>query len=301
MTKKKIIWVDDDLQLISSLRQMFFDNGFLIESCQTLTEAHSKLKSNYTNNLLIDVEFPNSKKEGIIFLENIVKEFPNLKAIIFTGFPESDDAVQVIRKKLAADYIQKGNLNSKDEIKSFFDRLHKIFLNNKVLETQTEKPPKKKILTPNPVWYVVILALLAFLFGQNQLEGCFSNKNEKSPNTEASFKTKKKIDTLKLDYLKTHPILDNTINVSNSFNYLRIGGINKDSLQINGMDENGNQASFSLHDEYLETNIHNRPILEIRFKNKFYKLKIEGKINNYKMIITELDTSSIHLKSINEM
>ncbi|MCB9296248.1 MAG: response regulator [Lewinellaceae bacterium] len=127
---KRIIWVDDDIQFISNMREMFSDYGFIVESCTNLTEAYKKLKQGHTNNILVDVEFPNSNKEGITFLENIIHDFPNLNAVIYTAYPETDDAVKVLKEKLAADYIRKDNLLSKYKRDLFFKRLHENFKEN---------------------------------------------------------------------------------------------------------------------------------------------------------------------------
>lgn len=127
---KKIIWVDDNIKLISDMREMFSDHGFLVDSCTNLTEAYQKLKQGHTNNILVDVEFHNSNKEGITFLENIVDEFPEINAVIYTGYPETDDVVKIIKNKLAADYIRKGSLLTKSKRDLFFKRLHQTFKEN---------------------------------------------------------------------------------------------------------------------------------------------------------------------------
>lgn len=122
-----VVWLDDDLKLMNAAERHFANHGIQLLKCTTTTQALTLLRSNLSNNLLLDVEFPNSEKDGLLFLDQILQIRPNLNVVIYTAHPEIDDAVRVIKNKLAADYIHKTALLLKEEENAFFNKLHQSF------------------------------------------------------------------------------------------------------------------------------------------------------------------------------
>ncbi|MBK7806305.1 MAG: response regulator [Saprospiraceae bacterium] len=166
---KQIIWVDNDVEIMKNSYNMFNDYGFIVHTCTNLTDAYSYLKKGFCNNLLIDVEFPNSNKEGLTFLENIYKEFPSLKIIIYTGYPDLYDAVKYIKNKFADDYLQKGSLMSEEQRKIFFRPLNNTFVDYPIIEYSQEYLTYNEF-EDDELWrwrkptLIVVLTLLFSLF-----------------------------------------------------------------------------------------------------------------------------------------
>lgn len=125
--EKKIIWADDDEKLMEKSELIFNDNGFTIIKCNSIAEALKQVMIGASNNLLLDIDFPGNPKEGLIFLEEIKRINPSLNIVLFTGFPELDDAVNSIKSLLASDYIAKPIPLSADKRTEFFNKLHNSF------------------------------------------------------------------------------------------------------------------------------------------------------------------------------
>jgi len=107
MIKKKVIWVDDNIELLKSSEFIFNENGIELILCSSIAQALKQVLAGVSNNLLLDINFPQNPKEGLIFLEQIKKVNPQLKVVLFTGYPETDEGVIAIKELMASDYIAK--------------------------------------------------------------------------------------------------------------------------------------------------------------------------------------------------
>ena len=101
------------MKFMKTAEPLFEDYGFEIIKCVSIAQALEAVNNKDSNFLLLDVDFPNSKKEGLIFLEQLRKMHPQLNVVVFTGYSDSDDAVTAIRDFYAFDYIQKPILHTK--------------------------------------------------------------------------------------------------------------------------------------------------------------------------------------------
>jgi len=124
---KKIIWADDDARLMTEAEPLFYDYGFNIIKCNSISKALKEIHLGSTDNLLLDIDFPESPKEGLIFLEQLRIINPYLKVVLFTGFPEIDDAVIAIKKLMAYNYISKPIPVERTRRDKFFKKLHDAF------------------------------------------------------------------------------------------------------------------------------------------------------------------------------
>ncbi|MDC8003850.1 PD-(D/E)XK nuclease domain-containing protein [Aureisphaera galaxeae] len=127
MKKIKVIWVDDDITLLNKSEYLFNEYGFDIIKCSTISEALKQVLSGFSDNILLDVDFPGNPKEGILFLEQLGKINPNLKIILFTAYPEMNDKVRLLRDNLALDYLSKPLPLNECEVVDFFHRLRRSF------------------------------------------------------------------------------------------------------------------------------------------------------------------------------
>ncbi len=131
-----VIWIDDEIQTMNDFEPLFNDYGFNIIKCPTLGLGLQKIKDEISFNILLDVNFPNSEKEGMIFLESLFEISPNLRIVIFTGYPNFVDAFNAGSRLGAAAYLQKPIPLSDEAKKIFFNKLHNIF-DAKVIDKRT--------------------------------------------------------------------------------------------------------------------------------------------------------------------
>jgi len=123
----KVLWVDDDMDLILNYQDLFLENGINVISANTISEALKFILNEEINNMILDVSFPGNDREGLVFLEQIKIINPDLKVILLTGYPKQSDRVIALEELLAADYIQKPIPIEDAETEYFFERLKGSF------------------------------------------------------------------------------------------------------------------------------------------------------------------------------
>lgn len=101
---KKILLVDDDSELRSSLHEIFRDDGFFVGEASSGTDALQRLKAESFDLVLLDMVMPGLK--GMDTLAEIKKKHPRTKVILFTAFATIQHAVDAM-KMGASDYIAK--------------------------------------------------------------------------------------------------------------------------------------------------------------------------------------------------
>jgi FixJ family two-component response regulator len=125
---KKVIWVDDDAKAMSIYKDVFLEYSLDVIMCPSIAEALKHINEGITPNVLLDINFPNSPKEGMIFLEQIHKIRTGMRVVMLTGFPKSEDIVIALRDLKAMDYIEKPIPIRRKELESFFEKLHNAFI-----------------------------------------------------------------------------------------------------------------------------------------------------------------------------
>ncbi len=104
MVEKRIIIVDDDKQLLKSLRSLLSSEGYHVEVAENGKEAIRKAKNKFYNLALLDIRLPDMK--GTKLLIDMDGNYPKMKKIVVTGYPDLDNAVESLN--LGADaYIIK--------------------------------------------------------------------------------------------------------------------------------------------------------------------------------------------------
>jgi DNA-binding NtrC family response regulator len=101
---KTILLVDDDRQILESLKVILESEGYAVETAESGEEAVTKNKSNVFDAAFLDIRLPGM--QGTELLAALHKESPRMVKIMMTGFPSLDNAVASL--KLGADaYIMK--------------------------------------------------------------------------------------------------------------------------------------------------------------------------------------------------
>ena len=109
MTKKKeLLIVEDDINIIESLSDIFIDNDFAVSSCFNGEEAMNLITSNPTrfDLILSDIMMPNMN--GISFLENLSKNKKLAQIpVVFLTAKKDTSAIKRAFKLGVYDYIEK--------------------------------------------------------------------------------------------------------------------------------------------------------------------------------------------------
>ncbi len=101
---KKILIVDDDAELRSTLTEILGEAGYRIDKAASGREALDKIHSADFDIILLDLMMPGMN--GMEVLSEVRKTRPRIKVIIITAFATVNNAVDAI-KKGASDYISK--------------------------------------------------------------------------------------------------------------------------------------------------------------------------------------------------
>jgi len=131
--KRKILFVDDEKQILKSLRRVFFKseyNCFYADS----GEKALKILNEYNINLIIsDVRMP--EMDGFELLKKVKDDYPEVIRLILSGYSKKEDVVDALGKNLMRTYLQKPWNNSEllNIIRKVFE-FEDIIADEKLLE-----------------------------------------------------------------------------------------------------------------------------------------------------------------------
>lgn len=100
----RVLVVDDDENIRKVLVAILEDEGYIVDSVGTGTEAIERSKRKFYNVALIDIRLPDM--EGIELLTKIKDTTPKMRKVIVTGYPTLQNAVDAVNKGADA-YIVK--------------------------------------------------------------------------------------------------------------------------------------------------------------------------------------------------
>jgi DNA-binding NarL/FixJ family response regulator len=109
-TKKTVLIVDDDVQVLKSLKIWLRSEGFNIEIAPDREKALKIVEEKEIDAALVDLRM--IKDDGINISKRLKTFDKHLKIIILTGYPSFDTAVEAM-KIGAFDYLSKGSSNEK--------------------------------------------------------------------------------------------------------------------------------------------------------------------------------------------
>ena len=102
--KYKILIVDQDEEVISTLRKRLEQDGYKVETAQSAIEAFEKIKSDKYHIVLIDIAMP--KIDGVQLLREIKKYDPMTQIIMMTEHSTMDKILSSLEYG-ANDYVYK--------------------------------------------------------------------------------------------------------------------------------------------------------------------------------------------------
>lgn len=109
-TKQTVLIVDDDVQVLKSLKIWLKNEGFKVEIAPDRDKALNIVENNEIAVALVDLRM--IEDDGINIAKRLKTFDRKLKIIILTGYPSFDTAVEAM-KIGAFDYISKGSSNEK--------------------------------------------------------------------------------------------------------------------------------------------------------------------------------------------
>jgi len=103
--KKKILFVDDEEQILKSLRRIFFKSEYNCFFALSGKEALVYLKEYDINLIISDIRMP--VMNGFELLEKAKKYYPNVIRIALSGYSDRSDVITALEKNLAKIYLYK--------------------------------------------------------------------------------------------------------------------------------------------------------------------------------------------------
>lgn len=104
MGQKKILVVDDEPVVCSSVRKILSRHGYLVEGSYSGQEALQRIEQNSYELVILDLVMP--EISGIEVLKMIKERWPEIKVIVITGYASVNSAIESIRKG-AEEYVPK--------------------------------------------------------------------------------------------------------------------------------------------------------------------------------------------------
>ena len=102
--KYKILIVDDDETIRSTMKAILEDEGYSVDSAANGKEAIKKTQEQSYNLALLDIRLPDM--EGVELLKLMKEPMPRMRKIMVTGFPSLQNAVEAVNKNADAYLIK---------------------------------------------------------------------------------------------------------------------------------------------------------------------------------------------------
>lgn len=114
----KILFVDDEKSILSSLRRLMFDEPWECQFVQSAKEALTFLEKNAIDLVVSDVVMP--EMDGIEFLAEVQRRYPSIIRIFLTGFARQENVTRALTEGYSQQIIPKPWLDQelKDVIRS---------------------------------------------------------------------------------------------------------------------------------------------------------------------------------------
>ena len=159
--KKKILVVDDDLDILSALKILLVPEGFEVTLCQTPASALAAIKQDNLDLVLMDLNYSldtTSGEEGLRLLESIRKIDENIPLVVMTGWATVEVAVSTMQNG-ANDFVQKpwdierliSIINNQLKLASSEKNSQRLTQQNQLLQQRLDSEFKGDIISQSPV------------------------------------------------------------------------------------------------------------------------------------------------------
>jgi DNA-binding NtrC family response regulator len=99
-----VLVVEDDADLSQTLADSLESAGFAVSQAPTAAEARDRLEAFAYDGFVVDLHLPDA--DGMVLLDEALARYPDIKAVVMTGFGGVAEAVQAIRRG-AVDFLIK--------------------------------------------------------------------------------------------------------------------------------------------------------------------------------------------------
>jgi DNA-binding NtrC family response regulator len=103
-SQRSVLIVEDDADLRQTLAESLESAGFTVAECADAAAAIERLEAYAYDGLVIDLHLPDAS--GMTVLESAIGRYPDIKAVVMTGFGGVAEAVEAI-KRGAIDFLIK--------------------------------------------------------------------------------------------------------------------------------------------------------------------------------------------------
>ncbi len=129
--KPRILVVDDDLDILQSLKEILETRGYHVEVAENAQKGLDVARKKFFNLAILDIKLPDM--EGTELLAKIHKEKPEIMKIMLTGYPSLENAVRALN--LGADAYLMKPVNPEELLKVVEEKLKE----QREAETMTEE------------------------------------------------------------------------------------------------------------------------------------------------------------------
>lgn len=108
--RHKILVVDDELLIRDLLYDFFAEKDCAIMTANDVTEAMDLLDKNPDFDVVL-TDLKMDGEDGLMFVDRLKSEYPQLPVIVMTGYPSVETAVEALRKRVYDYIIKPFNIN----------------------------------------------------------------------------------------------------------------------------------------------------------------------------------------------
>lgn len=108
---KKILFVDDEIQILKSLNRLFMDTEYEVFTVESGKDALDLLATEKIDMIITDMRMP--EMDGCQLLEKVKELYPNSLRIILSGYSDKHTILEALQKNIAKLYILKPWENNK--------------------------------------------------------------------------------------------------------------------------------------------------------------------------------------------
>ena len=105
MKSYSVLIVDDEINILNSLKRLFIKDGYLMYTAQSGEEGLQILAKERIDLIIADRKMPGMS--GIEFLEKTKKNYPDVIRIVITGYAELNDIINAINRGYVYNFILK--------------------------------------------------------------------------------------------------------------------------------------------------------------------------------------------------
>ena len=99
---KNILIVDDEIGIRNVLSETLTDEGYVTDTAASAQEARTKMQNVKFNLILLDIWMPGSDKDGLEFLDELIKQGYTIPIVMMSGHGSVDAAAKAMQNGAAA-------------------------------------------------------------------------------------------------------------------------------------------------------------------------------------------------------